>query len=53
MYVIRCLDGIGEFKIFEYYIELDPNMPRVQPSHKVISSVELRLKSKVQLKSKA
>ena len=24
------LDGIGEFKDFEYYSELDPNKPRIQ-----------------------
>ena len=49
----ECLDGIGEFKDFEYHIELDPNKSRVQTPHKVILSAELRLQSKIQLKSKA
>ena len=47
------LDEKGEFKDFEYHIELDPNKPRVQTPHKIILSVESRLKSKIQLKSKA
>ena len=38
----ECLDGTGEFKDFEYHIELDPNKPRVQTPHKWY--VKLRLK---------
>ena len=48
-----CLDDIGELKDFEYHIELDPNKPKVQTPHKVVLSVDLRLKSKIQLESKA
>ena len=41
----ECFDGIGEFKDFEYYIELDPKFkPRVQTPHKVALFVESRLK---------
>ena len=49
-----CLDGIGEFRDFEYHSELDPNKPRVQTPHKVALSVEFRLKkrSKIRLESK-
>ena len=32
----ECLDGKGEFKGFEYHIELDPNKPRVQTPCKVV-----------------
>ena len=42
MYVFRMLDDIGEFKDFEYHMELDPNKPRVPTPHGVILSVELR-----------
>ena len=28
----ECLDGTGEFKDFEYHIELDPGKPRIQNS---------------------
>ena len=38
------LDDTGEFKDFEYHIELDPNKPRVPMPHKVVLYVELRLK---------
>ena len=32
----ECFDGIGEFKNFEYHIELDTKFkPRIQTSHKV------------------
>ena len=32
----ECLDGIGEFNDFEYYVELDPKFKlRVQTIHKV------------------
>ena len=41
----ECLDGIGEFKDFEYHIEFDPNKLRVQTPHKVVLSVEFGLKS--------
>ena len=44
MYVFRCLDGIGEFKDFEYHIEFDPNKPIVQTPYKVALCVELRRK---------
>ena len=37
----ECGDGIGEFKDFEYHIELDPNKPRGQTPHKVVLSIEL------------
>ena len=43
----ECMDGTGEFKDFEYHIELDPSKPRIQTPHKVVMSVELRLKSKI------
>ena len=43
----KCLEGIGEFKDFEYHIELDPNMPRVLTPHKVSLSVEFGLKKTV------
>ena len=46
-------DGIGEFKDFEYHIELDPNKPRVQSQHNVVLSVELRLKKRVRSNWKA
>ena len=42
----ECLDGIGEFRDFEYHSEFDPNKPRMQTTHKVVLSVELRLKKK-------
>ena len=40
----ECLDDMGEFKDFEYHIELDPKKPRIQTPHKVVLSVDLRLK---------
>ena len=43
----ECLDGIDEFKDFDYLIELDPNKLRVQTPHKVVLSVELGLKKRV------
>ena len=43
----ECLGGIGESKEFEYHTELDPNMPRAQTPHKVVLSVEFRLKKKI------
>ena len=42
MYVFRMLDDIGEFKDFEYHMELDPNKPGVPTPYGVILSVELR-----------
>ena len=36
------LDDLGDFKDFEYHMELDPNNPRVATPHGVILSVELR-----------
>ena len=41
------LDGTGEFKDFEYHIDLDSNKPRVQTPHKVVLSVEFILKKRV------
>ena len=41
----ECLDGIGQFKDFKYHIESNPDKPRVQTPHKVVFSVELRLKT--------
>ena len=50
----ECGDQRGEFKDFEYHIELDPNKPRVQTPHKVALSVEFGLKrSKIRLENKA
>ena len=49
----ECLDGIGEFKDFEYHIELDPNKLRVQTPHKVVLSVEFGLKKRVRSDWKA
>ena len=43
----ECLDGKGEFKYFEYHIELDPNKPSVQTPHKIVLSVEFGLKKGV------
>ena len=41
-------DGIGEFKDFEYHIELYPKFKlRVQIPHKVALSVESRLKKEL------
>ena len=37
---LECLEGIGEFKDFEYHIESDPNKPRIQNPHKLVMSVE-------------
>ena len=32
----ECFDGIGEFKNFEYHMEIDPKFkPRIQTPHKV------------------
>ena len=31
----ECLDGTGEFKDFEYHIELDPSKQRIQTPHNV------------------
>ena len=45
----ECLDGIGEFKDFTYHSELDPNMPRIQTPHKVVLSVELRLRRRIKI----
>ena len=44
---LECVDGIGEFKDFEYHIELDPHKPRVQTPQMVVLFVELRLKKRV------
>ena len=35
----ECFDDIGEFKVFENHIELDPNKPRVQTTHRLALSV--------------
>ena len=43
----ECLDGTGEFQNFEYHIELDPNKPKVPTPHKVILSVEVRLRDPI------
>ena len=43
----ECLDSIGEFKEYEYHSELDPNKPKIQTPHKVVLSVELRLKRRI------
>ena len=44
----ECLDGMGEFKDFEYHIELDPKFkPSVQTPHRVALSTESRLKEKL------
>ena len=44
----ECFDGIGEFKNFDYYIELDPKFkPRIQTPHKVALSIEPRLKKEL------
>ena len=41
----ECFDSIGEYKNFEYDIELDPKFkPRKQTPHKVALSIEPRLK---------
>ena len=52
MYVFS-LDGLGEFKDFEYSIELDPNKPKAQILHKVALSIEFRLKERVRSNWKA
>ena len=50
---LKCMhpegfDGIGEFKDFEYHIELDPKFkPRIQTPHKVALSTEPRLKKEL------
>ena len=51
----ECFDGIGEFKNFEYHIELDPKFkPRIQTPHKVVLSIEPRLKKELdQMEKKA
>ena len=41
-------DGIGEFKNFEYHIELDPKFnQRIQMPHKAALSIEPRLKTEI------
>ena len=37
-----CLDGTGEFKDFEYHIELDLSKPRIQTPHKVVMSIDIK-----------
>ena len=49
----ECLDGIGKFRDFEYHIELDPSKAKIQIPHKVVMSVELKLKGKIHLECKA
>ena len=45
----ECLDGIGEFKEFEYHIELDIKFkPRVQTPYNVALSAESRLKKELE-----
>ena len=52
-YVFRMFEGIGEFKDYEYHIELDAKFkPRLQTPHKVALSVESRLKGRVRLDGK-
>ena len=55
MYVFRMFGWHRWVQDFEYDIELDPNKPRVQNPHKVVLSVELRLKkeNKIWWESKA
>ena len=44
----ECFDGIGEFKDFEYHIELDPKIkPGIQVPHKVALSLKFRLKKEL------
>ena len=44
----ECFDGIGEFKNFEYHIELDPKfMSRIQTPHKVALSKKPKLKKEL------
>ena len=44
----ECFDGIGEFKNFEYHIELDPKFqPRIQTPHKVALTIEPKLKKEL------
>ena len=44
----ECFDGIGEFKNFEYHIELDLKFkPRIQTPHKVSLFIEPRLKKEL------
>ena len=51
----ECFDGIGEFKNFEYHIELDLKFkPRIQTPHEVALSMEARLrKNQIKWKDKA
>ena len=44
----ECFDGIGEFKNYEYHIELDPKFkPRIQTPHKIALSIEPKLKKEL------
>ena len=49
----ECFDGIGEFKNFEYHIELDPKFkPRIQTPHKVELSIEPKIKERIRSNGK-
>ena len=44
----ECFAGIGDFKYFEYHIELIPKFkPRVQTPHQVALSIESTVKERV------
>ena len=44
----ECFDGIGEFKNFEYHIQVNPKFkPKIQTPHKVALSIEPKLKKEL------